>query len=90
MPGSGLAEIGDDVKKAGYDVGPVSDVGDPVRVSVVMFSDGNEAEAKQVAGDVSKQLGKTEVEKMTERGQGPGSGRERRDRDRPGRLRSDG
>ena len=60
------AEIGDDVKKAGYDLGKVSDVGTPFESSVVMFSDGNDAEAKQVAGDVSKQLGKTDIDTMTE------------------------
>jgi hypothetical protein len=60
------AEIGDDVKKAGYDLGKVGDVGTPFESSVVMFSDGNDAEAKQVAGDVSKQLGKTDIDTMTE------------------------
>ena len=60
------AEIGDDVKKAGYELGQVGDVGTPFESSVVLFSDGNDAEAKQVAGDVSKQLGKTDIDTMTE------------------------
>jgi hypothetical protein len=61
------AKVGDEVKKLGYKVGPVSDAGAPVTESVVMF-DGDaeaEAEAEQVAADVSKQLGKTQVEKMS-------------------------
>jgi LytR cell envelope-related transcriptional attenuator len=59
------AEVGDEMKKFGYEVGPVSDAGAPVPESVVMFDDGAEAEADIVAGDVKGQLGKTEVEKMS-------------------------
>ena len=59
------ATVGDEVKKFGYKVGPVSDAGAPVPESVVMFDGDAEAEAEQVAADVSKQLGKTKVEKMS-------------------------
>ena len=59
------ATVGDEVKKFGYKVGPVSDAGAPVTESVVMFDGDAEAEAEQVAADVSKQLGKTKVEKMS-------------------------
>jgi len=59
------AKVGDEVKKLGYEVGPVSDAGAPVTESVVMFDGDAEAEAEQVAADVSKQLGKTQVEKMS-------------------------
>jgi hypothetical protein len=59
------AKIGDEVKKGGYVVGPVSDAGAPVPESVVMFESGSEAPALRVAEDVKGQLGKTEVENMS-------------------------
>ena len=59
------AKVGEEVKKLGYKVGPVSDAGAPVPQSVVMFDGKAEAEAELVAGDVKQQLGKTQVEKMS-------------------------
>ena len=59
------AKIGDEVKKVGYKVGPVSDAGAPVPESVVMFESGSEAPALRVAEDVKGQLGKTDTEKMS-------------------------
>jgi hypothetical protein len=59
------AKIGDEVKKVGYKVGPVSDAGAPVPESVVMFESGSEAPALRVAKDVRGQLGKTDVEEMS-------------------------
>jgi len=62
----GLAQaLGDDVKQVGYKLGPVTDAGTPFAVSVVMYQDGHDAEAQQLSDDVSKQLGKTDVEKMS-------------------------
>jgi hypothetical protein len=62
----GLAQaLGDDVKQVGYKLGPVTDAGTPFPESVVMYQDGLEAEAQRLADDVSKQLGKTGVEKMS-------------------------
>jgi LytR cell envelope-related transcriptional attenuator len=67
VPGvEGLAnEVGRDVEKQGYKVGPVTDALIPFGESLVMFDDGQEQEAEQVAQDVSKQLGETPVQKMT-------------------------
>jgi hypothetical protein len=59
------ATVGDEVKKLGYKVGPVSDAGAPVSESVVMFESGFESPALRVADDVEDQLGKTPVEKMS-------------------------
>ena len=59
------AKVGDEVESFGYKVGPVSDAGAPVPVSVVMYEGGSEAPALRVAKDVRKQLGKTPVEKMS-------------------------
>jgi hypothetical protein len=67
VPGiEGLAnEVGDDVEKQGYKVGPVTDALIPFAETLVMFDDDQEQEAEQVAQDVSKQLGETPVQKMT-------------------------
>jgi LytR cell envelope-related transcriptional attenuator len=59
------AKVGDEVKEVGYKVGPVTDTGTPFAESIVMYDDGHEAEAKQVAKDVAKQLGNTTVGQMT-------------------------
>jgi LytR cell envelope-related transcriptional attenuator len=59
------AKVGDEVKAVGYKVGPVTDTGTPFAESIVMYDDGHEAEAKQVAKDVAKQLGNTAVGQMT-------------------------
>ena len=59
------AEIGDEVEKLGYKVGPITDIGTPFGESVVMYDDGGEADAQQVAGDIEKRLGKTLLQKMT-------------------------
>jgi hypothetical protein len=59
------AKVGDEVKGVGYEVGPVSDTEVPFAESIVMYDDGHEAEARQVAKDVGKQLGKTPVGMMT-------------------------
>jgi hypothetical protein len=62
----GLAQaLGDDVKEVGYKLGPVTDAGTPFPESVVMYQDGLEAEAQRLSDDVSKQLGRTGVEKMS-------------------------
>jgi hypothetical protein len=59
------AEIGDAVEKLGYKVGPITDIGTPFGESVVMYDDGAEADAQQVADDIDPQLGKTPLQKMT-------------------------
>ena len=59
------ATVGEEVKKFGYKVGPVSDAGAPVPESVVMYDDDLEAEAELVAGDVKRELGKTKVQRMS-------------------------
>jgi LytR cell envelope-related transcriptional attenuator len=59
------AKVGDNVKGVGYKVGPVTDTEVPFAESIVMYEDGHEAEARQVAKDVGKQLGKTPVGMMT-------------------------
>jgi hypothetical protein len=62
----GLAQaLADDVKKLDYKLGPVTDTGTPLGESVVMYLDGDGAEAQQLADDISKQLGKTGVQKMS-------------------------
>jgi LytR cell envelope-related transcriptional attenuator len=59
------AKVGDEVRKVGYKLGPVTDALIPFAETVVMFDDGQEQAAEQVAADVSKQLGKTLVQKMS-------------------------
>lgn len=59
------ATVADDVKKVGYKLGPVADTGAPFGDSVVMYDGDQEAEAQQVAEDVSKLLGRTQVQKMS-------------------------
>ncbi len=59
------AEVGDAVKKVGYKLGPVTDTGTPFAESVVMYDDGHQAEASQLADDISKELGKTDVQKIS-------------------------
>jgi hypothetical protein len=59
------AEVGDEVKKLGYRVGPVSDVATPFVETVVMYDGDAEAGAERLAADVEKRLGRTPVEKMS-------------------------
>lgn len=62
----GLAErVSKDVKGAGYELGAVSDTETTFAESVVMYEPGHEPEARRVAGDLSKPLGQTPVQKMT-------------------------
>jgi LytR cell envelope-related transcriptional attenuator len=59
------AEVGDEVKRVGYKLGPVDDALIPFAKTLVMYDDGQEREAEQVAEDISKQLGDTSVQKMS-------------------------
>jgi len=59
------ATVADDVKELGYKLGPVADTGSPVEQSSVMYDSDQEAEAEQLAKDISKLLDKTQVEKMS-------------------------
>jgi LytR cell envelope-related transcriptional attenuator len=59
------AKVGDQVKEVGYKLGPVTDAGVPFAETLVMYDDGQEREAEQVAQDVSKQLGDTSIQKMS-------------------------
>lgn len=59
------AKVGDEVKRVGYRLGPVTDAGVPFAETLVMYDDGQEQEAEQVAKDMSKQLGDTSVQKMS-------------------------
>jgi hypothetical protein len=59
------AKVGDQVKEVGYKLGPVTDAGVPFAETLVMYDDGQEQEAEQVAKDISKQLGETSVQKMS-------------------------
>lgn len=60
------ATVADDVKSVGYKLGPVADAKAPADESVVMYDQDEEAEAQQVAEDISKLLGKTAVQKMSD------------------------
>lgn len=59
------AKVGDEVKSFDYKLGPVTDTGAPFEESVVMYDGDQEAEAQQLAKDISKLLGKTDVQKMS-------------------------
>jgi hypothetical protein len=59
------AKVGDEVRKVGYKLGPVTDAGVPFAETLVMYDDGQEREAEQVAKDISRQLGDTSIQKMS-------------------------
>lgn len=62
----GLAEtVAAEVKKAGYQVGNVTDAGTSFTESLVMYEPDDQAAAEQVAGDLQKQLGKTDLLQMS-------------------------
>lgn len=62
----GIADlISKDVKSAGYRIGEVENAGAPYPTSVVMFADGSESDARDLAADLEDVLGETEIEEIT-------------------------